>query len=184
MGTKTIWGTADQSEKIARGIMLYMTPSHGGYAVTARVAATMHPALRSCGESRDGRYWFEEDCAWSAVVCQWPELFTTIRGAGTVEAAKRTLRSWFPDEYEAFYGEKVKVEDSIVLQGRAFAAATRNQFVVQTAWGDWHEKVPKGQVGVLAKRAADGAVTHRLVPEAEYKPPMVVDAYPGWEAHV
>ncbi len=56
-----------------------------------------------------------------------------------------------------------------------FYIAHNNDYIVMTAWGDWHEKIPQGFVGVFAGRGGrtkDGSypndAAYFLVPEEEY----------------
>ena len=49
------------------------------------------------------------------------------------------------------------------------AALTSGALEVRTAWGDWHETVPKGFVGVRFV-GTGGTTTFRLVPAGEYEP--------------
>jgi hypothetical protein len=180
MATNTFWGIAQETRRIAPGIIWYSTASHGGYAVSATLAATMRPHLYEIGVMRWTRLWFEEDCAWAAVVTQWPELFSEADR----KAADGTLGNWYPDAWEAEYGRKLTASESIVIADREFAAATREKLVARAAWGDWHEKVPEGYVGVCGYRASDGTEAWKLLPAAEYHGGRtVIDKYSEWVNH-
>lgn len=100
MGTKTPWGMADSSEKIARGIVSYSTPSHGGIHVTQRILDMMPEELRI--ESG----WYEEDCDWCLVVVAFPQFFVNA------DLAKSCMKDWHPDRYEKHFGIQLKPEES------------------------------------------------------------------------
>jgi hypothetical protein len=166
MATSTPWGTADHSDKVARGIVFYGTPSHGGYHLSPTRNTLVHEAWRDKGG------WYEEDCDWAIVVLTFPECFK----ASTIEHATATAKAWHPDAYTAVTGEPVALAESSILRGRAFAAAHVDDYIVTAAWGDWHASVPDGMVGVVAVRGgrlATGAMAstdeaYFLVPETEY----------------
>lgn len=101
MGTVTPWGMSDHVTRYARGINFYDTPSHGGYKVSAKLNASMPEPLRNA----DG--WYEEDCEWCKVVLAFPQYFPFKDWA-----AEKTLRNWFPDKWEAFYGKKLQPGES------------------------------------------------------------------------
>jgi hypothetical protein len=100
----TPWGRSDSSTRVARGIVFYDTPSHGGYHVAPTVNATMPDHLRLA----DG--WYEEDCDWSRVVTAFPETFT----AKDREAAEHTLRNWCPAAWEVHYGRALVAGESFM----------------------------------------------------------------------
>jgi len=172
MGTQTPWGKADSSEKIACGIVSYSTPSHGGIHVTQRILEMMPEELWI--ESG----WYEEDCDWCLVAVAFPLLFKD-----SYKQALESMRNWHPDRYEKYFGVELKPEESLVKRQQLFDALNVNNFVVTTAWGDWHEKVPAGMVGVLARRKSDGKERYWLIPKSEYITPCVVniERHVEWE---
>lgn len=58
---ETPWGRSDSKEILAKGIVSYSTPSHGGIRLSpkriAQIPATAHNFL-------DSLEWWEEDCDW------------------------------------------------------------------------------------------------------------------------
>ena len=100
MGTSTPWGMADSSEKIARGIVSYSTPSHGGFHLSPIRQAEMPEALKI--ESG----WYEEDCDWCLVVVAFPQFFVNA------DLAKSCMKNWHPDKYEKHFGVELKPEES------------------------------------------------------------------------
>ena len=87
--TQTRWGRAQTEHTIAEGIIHYTTASHGGFGLSPARYAAMPAHLRAC--SWTGDRWFEEDCAWCAVVLAWPEYFD----ASTKAAAERTYQQCY-----------------------------------------------------------------------------------------
>lgn len=164
LGKHSPWGKIDHATTLADGIATVSTPSHGGVKLDRKRNAKMPAAVRRKGG------WYEEDCEWALVVLVFPEAFKPE----SVEAAHSSAKGWFPDEYTAITGKPVAVEESYTLQKRAFKAETANRYVVVSACGDWHEKVPKSMVGVSATLGGDRghkaweAQIHRLVPEDAY----------------
>lgn len=177
MGTRTPWGTSDHQKSYARGITFYGTPRHGGFRVSDGRLAEMPEALRNFKSTRPG--WYEEDVEWCIVACAFPQFF-----AKEVDHARQTMRDYYPDTYEAWTGETIPVEQSRVKRERADAAKHANDWVAISAFGDWHEKVPAGMVGVCCTKGAqrktgrmvNGQVVWNdapeerffLVPEADY----------------
>ena len=174
MGTHTPCGTAQNSEKRAPGIMWYSTSSHGGFHLSDRRNAQVPDYMR-----RDGG-WYEEDSDWSIVATVFPVLFTVPERA----RAEETLRNWLPDEYERFTGKTIQPGQSYIRDERLFAEAHRNDYLVLSAWGDRHESVPPGMVGLFVGRGGRLPSGHYpadckyfLVPAGEYRQPdrFVVD---------
>jgi hypothetical protein len=166
MPTSTPWGTADQSKKIARGIVFYSTPSHGGYHLSKTLNAQVHPALRR------EKGWYEEDCEYAIVHFTFPSFFQN-----PLSDAIHLLKNYWPDAYAAVTGETVKPEESSVLRERIVREKTRDLYVGVACYGDWHERVPAGMVGVCAVRGGRnerGAYASNdqkffLVPADEYR---------------
>ena len=70
----TPWGKAQRVRNIAPGIDWVSTASHGGYVLAQWRYDLMARYLRECSFTKDR--FFEEDCAWCAVVLAFPEEFT------------------------------------------------------------------------------------------------------------
>lgn len=163
IGKRSPWGTIQECREIAPGILSVSTAGHGGIKLDRRRNAAMPAPYRRAGG------WYEEDCEWCLVAITFPaELLG--QGGDPTEALAEALavvKNVFPDEYMAATGKALGPEESLVLRRRAFAAATKDRFVVTSAFGvgSW---VPRGKVGVYARRAADGASRHFLVDESEY----------------
>ena len=72
-----------------------------------------------------------------------------------------------------------------LAQKELFQAEHANDYLVLSAFGDWHKDVPKGSVGVFAGKGGRTREGHYpedtkwfLVPQAEYKPGMILANYP------
>lgn len=158
MPTNTPWGPAQDSKQHAVGIMEYSCAGHGGFHVTAKRLAQMPEYFRN----KDG--WYEEDCEYAMVVLSFPDVFTAEMSG----FAKDSLRSYYPDQYEAHFGVVLQPGESREKDDRAFKAATVDKYVVTSACGSWAKNVPEGMVGVTAARGRDGDQKRFLVPDAEY----------------
>lgn len=158
----TPWGTSQQSTRYGDGITFCSTAEHGGFHVTQSLNDAMPPALRQ--ESQ----WYEEDCESAKVILAFPDRFS----AQAIAEARNSLRNWFPELYEAHFGLKLRPGESFVRDEWLFEQQHAAHWVTIAAWGDWHEQVPEGFVGVVATlgRRRDPSVTHRyfLIPKVEY----------------
>jgi hypothetical protein len=94
-GRRTPWGRADFVEQITNGqttVISVCTPSHGGYFVPKKHLDRIDPAHRAYALKWSGsEQWYEEDCAWAAVVLAFPELFDAEHLAAAKESAARWL---------------------------------------------------------------------------------------------
>ena len=90
---RTPWGDADTVEYIGtQGIKRINTPSHGGYYVPRKLLGRIPEAHQLYALKWSGsRQWYEEDCAWPAVVLAFPELFTAEHVAEARESAAHYL---------------------------------------------------------------------------------------------
>ena len=158
MATSTPWGASQSSEKITRGINYYSTASHGGFILSEGMNKRIPEYARN-----DNRA-YEEDSEWAIVVTFFPKYFE-------LKERKRALfmlRNWHPTIYETYYNVVIAPGDSYIKDAQAAKEKNKNNFVVTAAWGDWHENVPSGMVGVIAMRDADKADGKFLVPSNEY----------------
>jgi hypothetical protein len=161
VGMRTPWGKADNVEQVAPGIAFVSTPSHGGYKLEPSANQKVNAVWRQSGG------WYEEDVDYAIVHFSFPNIF----GSSKVEAARKTLKHWRPDGYEKVTGETVSAADSLKRREQEFMKQHANDWQAYAAWGDWHEKVPKGMVGVVARkggRDGSGPEKYFLVPEHEY----------------
>jgi len=166
-GMKTPWGRADNVHKLVEGIWFVGTPGHGGLKVSAALNKKIPETVRADGG------WYEEDLAYNWVVVFFPELVERNVVQGTVEDAHTTLRNWFPNEYERVFGLALDASQSRVRREDLFRAAHGNDWIVIAAWGDWHQSVPKGMVGVCCQpahlaRRRGAPERYFLVPKADY----------------
>lgn len=146
--THSPWGKIQTKETLARGIMLVTTSSHGGVHVSPSLLAKMPVYMQNEGG------WYEEDCEWCMPAIVFSEAFP-----GRQEAAKKTLLNWFPSIYEQHYGVTVGPTESYMRSKEVFEESVKDKHVVVAAYGSWHEAVPDGKVGVLAKLGCDRSRT-------------------------
>jgi hypothetical protein len=159
MATSTPWGVAQQSQRIAVGIVQYSTAGHGGIHLTAKRVSQMHHSIQchiKASLSSSGGAWFEEDCEWALVALAFPEHFP-----GEEISAENTVRNWFPDVWESFYGKTLQPGQSYVRDKKLFYQKHADDQIVTAAWGSWAEHVPVGMVGVCAVKGGRQSVTTR-----------------------
>ena len=161
--TYTPWGKADYEKVYAEGIVFYGTPSHGGFKLDRERNAKVHPALRE----RDGFY--EEDCAWAKVAFTFPEVFSEKDR----EAAIRTLKEWYPDEYETVAGVILAPGESHVKDEQLFLERHANDWIVISAIrSDQHPGMVECIATIGGRRGhwgkPDSTERRYLVPDAEY----------------
>ena len=118
--------------------------------------------------------WYEEDCAYVIVLV----VFEAELLASDDEVSKRliqsgehkdTFRNWHPEAYEKFYGVKLSPGESFLNDQRLFFEEHAQDLLVVSAFGDWHERVPKGMVGVVARTG--GSWTEKGTPERYFLVP-------------
>ena len=164
------WGTVQNQYSFGPGIEQISTASHGGFKLNAK----MNKKIPEIFRRPNG--WYEEDCECSIVIHFLPDYFPTNY---KVEAEK-SLKCWFWKEYEQYFGTVVSMEESFNKKRTILEEANTHNFLVRSACGDWHDNVPKGFVGVTAKKAKTGEEAHFLVPASEYDQreglmPFVID---------
>jgi len=157
--TRSPWGKVEGRKEVAPGITQVWTARHGGFKLSRRLQSRMPAPFRRKGG------WYEEDGEVNLVILAFPDIFP----ADWLGDARTSVKNWFPDDYEAVTGEVIPPGESLVKDQRRFLAEHADDFLVATAWGDWHPSVPAGQVGVLGRRPADGVERYFLVPDGEYE---------------
>lgn len=159
------WGAVQDEERIAPGITFVSTSSHGGFKVSEALNNKIPISMRQSGG------WYEEDVDWAVIPIIYPDAFDEK----TRERAIHTFKQWRPKLYERFFEEKLGPGESFMKDEERFRREHRDDYVVMTAYGSWHEGVPPGFVGVFAGRGGRGSQGHFpedaawfLVAEAEY----------------
>lgn len=169
MGMRTPWGKADHVKVHAEGFGEASTPGHGGFKLDAKRNKMVPEVFRKAGG------WYEEDCEAGIVI-----LFVGAYAgfdADRIESARKSVKTWYPDQYGAHFGVKVTAEESHVVREREAKAAAKGQLQSFAAWGDWAMNVPEGKVGVVAKvdgREGTGPDRYFLVPSEEYDARKIV----------
>lgn len=164
----TPWGTADSVHRYSDGIAFVSTSSHGGFKVPAKLNRRIPPPLRK------GDGWYEEDCEWAIVALFHPD--SPAFGSDgksrddVCRDARRLVKEYFPDDYEAATGIAVRPEESHIVARRAARAEHPDRYEVRSAKGDWDPRVPKGFVHAYAERVCDGRPLVFRIPEQEYRP--------------
>jgi len=105
--TRTPWGEAQNTTKIADGIFFVSTASHGGFWLSRQRLNEMPKALRQ-GKFTKRAHWFEEDCEYVRVAIAFPQWFPSIKE----EQAKKTLKESNWKAYEEYYGEEIPEGES------------------------------------------------------------------------
>ena len=180
----TLWGSPDSAAQLLPGIWEVQTPSHGGIILSDERQAAMPEALRLDGTS------YEEDVDWALVVLAFGHEFASLPTKGMdllAQNARASVKVWHPDRYTQFTGEAVEMSESHVLRRRAACTAQIGKYVVVSASGDWADWVPKGKVGVVARRVErvdalghatyEGEPIYGLVDKADYDSSRDVNAF-------
>ncbi|MEQ1844413.1 MAG: hypothetical protein ABL983_02405 [Nitrospira sp.] len=165
MQTHTIWGPRQTSTMIADGIERVTTASHGGFILSTARVHDMPAAF-----PRHQNHSYEEDTAWCFVTLAFPQYFD----ARDQDAAQQTCKDCFPDVWETWTGTTLSLTESSTKRTDAWDHDHRDEWLVITAWGDWHSEVPKGSVAVRARqggREANHGIPDQyyLVPADEYR---------------
>jgi len=144
------WGVIQDCEQIADGILAVSTAGHGGIKLDRKRNAQVPELFRTKGG------WYEEDCEWAIAATIHRDAFLeearqTSKCPDTLSAAiDSTCKNYFPDFFTAFTGKVVTAAESYVIRKRESATKNATNLVVIAAWGDWHDDVPEGMVGVKA----------------------------------
>lgn len=157
MGTP--WGPSQAVKQLAEGIVAVTCAGHGGIGLDAARNAEMPAYLRN----EDG--WYEEDVGWALPAVVFKKVF-----AKDQEAAAKTFADWYPGKYEKYFNRTLLPGESKEKDRREFLRKHANDYIVMTAWGDWHTGVPEGQVVVRAHLGADRRREYMyfVIPHDEY----------------
>ena len=95
VGKSSPWGTVQDEEQIAEGIIFVSTSSHGGIWVARELLPRISKEMKDYAAYWSGSsQWFEEDCAAQCVVVSFPEYFP----AEQVESAWDVVRRYVTTE--------------------------------------------------------------------------------------
>jgi hypothetical protein len=114
--------------------------------------------------------WYEEDCEAGIIMYFHSEVFND---PDAKTKGEETLKQWYWREWEVYTGTVLKAGESKRKDTDLWEERHKNDYVVRSAYGDWHERVPKDFVGVYATKGKDEKWF--LVPHVEYKTPFAVD---------
>jgi len=120
---RTPWGESQGCTVYGPGVKAHSTAGHGGFQVFSKVNKVIPEPYRNA----DG--WYEEDAEWAKVAAGLPHLFTDYE----LRLADKTLRNWFPDEYEAVNGIVLKEGESRNKDERLFKERHANDWIVTAA---------------------------------------------------
>jgi len=170
-GSHSPWGSIQSVTVLGNEVWSVGTAGHGGVKLSRRLNALIPADFRGKGG------WYEEDTEWAIPYFILPasEFGADLRYTENLKGAESSIKNWNPDLYEKKTGKKLKLEESLTRRNEDFYEKSKHSWVVNSASGDWHPKVPKGMVGVAAtiggrdmQGRAHGPEKFFLVPEAEY----------------
>jgi hypothetical protein len=161
----TPWGESQDSTRLADGITSHSTAGHGG----VKVRDDLNEQIPKYMRNENG--WYEEDCEWAIPALVFPNAFQN-----QFNRAKEVFRSYRPDEYEKYFKVVLQPGESHKKDERQFHKDHANDYLVESASGDWKNGVPKGMVYCFAVRGGrtEGGMyastdsKYFLVPEKEY----------------
>jgi hypothetical protein len=164
------WGAVQYVYHVGHNIYVVSTASHGGMYVPPEYNKLIPAYMRA----ENG--WYEEDSS-IAVPCfilgaayffQPHSVRFILSGE-----AERTVREWYPYEYERYTGRILKPGESHSKDEQEYLKAHANDWIVISAIGDYHPRVPVNYVGVWAtmggSRLPNSPCKCFLVPASEYK---------------
>jgi len=159
----TPWGTAqDYYPFLGSKLFHVSTARHGGVWVPEDLNKRIPEKFRS------PHGWYEEDCHCCILPLFLPELFSET----SKSQVESTVKNWYPEVWELVTGTVLPLSESHKKREAAFYLEHKDSLIVHCAFGDWHEKVPKGFVGVAARIgcfSSSGPSRYFLVPAEEYK---------------
>jgi len=114
-GTSTPWGRADYSIKLTRGVVWYVTPGHGGAAVTLKWARdNLTLQAQYLALHWGGKLWFEEDCKCCILFFEHPHLVEPMGATQpTKEMLEGDVRKWDPDYFDPDFLDACKAAGEV-----------------------------------------------------------------------
>jgi hypothetical protein len=141
------WGEVQHATRFVDGIYSVSTAGHGGFKVSDQFNRLIPEPFRADGG------WYEEDCDWAAVVFFIQVPFRENgKITDAVRSARSALRVWHWREWEKYFDDVIPPGESSIKDAELFREAHADDFIVISAYGDWHPNVPAGYVGVEATR--------------------------------
>jgi len=153
------WGKVQNSQILYEGVVAVSTGRHGG----VKVYQKLNKLIPAYARKKDG--WYEEDCEIAI-----PFFFLSV--LNKKDQSENTLKNYFPSIWETATGKTLKLGESVEKDRTTFEKENINNWVVTSAYGDWHANVPKGKVGVVATLGGNRDYSNSkqfLIDEAEYK---------------
>lgn len=156
MSISTPWGRSDYTTSLSGfgdEVVQASTPGHGGIGILIMGSRfeQLSAKAKKWGQTCAGRIWFEEDCDWAIVAHEFPDLFSEEHQRMAEDSLKTWNRDYLGLEPETAHRDETE----------RFA---------RTAWGDWHETVPEGFVGVIlgdGERGSENLISG-LLPAEDY----------------
>jgi hypothetical protein len=147
--THTPWGRADQSRRLAYGVMLYSTPGHGGIHLSPKRNMEIPEPFRTNG-------WYEEDCEASIV-------YHFILNETPNDDDIRCLKDYFWKAWEQHYDVTLSVTESSGKADYMYKRDNENRFVSISAL-----HYDETYVSVVMLRRSDNMMRTYLVPRDIY----------------
>ena len=217
----TPWDKSQTVETLDDGVLEVSTASHGGIMVHRTALSTLPANILKAGIHFGEWLCFEEDCAANLVFAARIDLYRkrkqSILDSWNRELSRERVADWaskegpecvarltaalaLSDDYLAapliesnryWFPELFGLPPRCPNCDKSGCPGHQDQLIVVCAWGDWHEEVPEGMVGVAAvlggrtgNSIPEGQERYHLVPKAEYTSGFfVVDParHPVWE---
>ena len=158
-GSRTPWGTADHVDHTVPGIVQAGTPGHGGVKLSPERNREIPPALRNASG------WYEEDCESNIVGMYFPEAFPHYLNSDDErrDAFEKSVRTWFPDQYEAATGTTVPFGESSEKDSVGYYADKQGETLLYSTGAKEDPNFP-GYVNVTTRIHGEGTFTQHLVP--------------------
>ncbi len=202
---RTPWDASQTVETLEPGFVLVTTASHGGTMVNKAVIHTLPSNILPAAIPYGEWFAFEEDCAAALVFAARPDLLRKHLQRSLEGWTGLLARDYVPDyaqesgpdcvakltaELAKFDADLIAplVESNLYYYPELFGLGPRcdeckqcactghgSELVVVSAFGDWHQDVPNGMVGVVAILGGrtphpnvDQSERYFLVPAEEY----------------
>ena len=151
------WGKVQVQYNYADGVDCVSTAGHGGLKLDRKHNAMIPKIFRRQGG------WYEEDLDCCIVIYFLPQCWPTW--ASKKEDVEKTLKNWFPKEWEAHTGTVLQPGESREKDEENWKEQHKNDFVVRSAMYDQKDRT---KVNVCAVKTATGEERWFVVPDAEY----------------
>lgn len=170
---RTPWGATQYASKWLPGVYMVGTAGHGGLYIKSKAIKDLIPDYMKAVSTGGTGTWYEEDCAWAAAIvpllCGMKNV-VLLDGTDLYADAMKALRTWYPEQYEKFFGVELAPGESFIKDQKRFHEDNKERLVVVSAsMYDEDKNFVKVWATKGGVRTFDAEEFMFLVPATEYE---------------